>query len=139
MSYATHLRSALSGSPGRVDLSFMDSATYQDIGPSAQIDITFGTSGTVTETAVNLTSGSPVLIDNWLISGANNGLFEILFSFNSGNPPGGSTFDTWLTLDSDRVIYLGGDPATASVTAAIRYNGGDILTTATFTMASAYE
>ena len=125
-----------SGPPGEVDLSFMQSATYQDVGPSAHIELTVHADGTVSQAGTNSSGGSPVLVGNWLTSGSNDGQFEVIFAFNSGTIPGGSSVDTWLPLSEDRMIYIEGE-SSSGLTAAIRYNGGSNLTSADFTLATA--
>lgn len=133
----------ISALPGTVDLTFMESQTYQDSGTlgvdpdPAAILLAFQTNGSVS--AATVVQPSPGVVGNWLASGANDNSWEIRFTLQAGDTPTG-TFDTWMDLGSPRTLELGGvGTYTAVVTAEIRYDGGDVLTSGTFTLTSVFE
>jgi hypothetical protein len=127
-------------SPGSVDLSFLDSQAYGDSGNSPavpSVTLTFAFDFGQPVTVVYAIQSSPASPGDWLVTGTNDGLWEIRITQNSGDTVTGDVGAGWLTLGSDRYVAIAASGVgifTASLTAEIRYDGGAVLTTATFTL-----
>lgn len=82
-------------------------------------------------------NGGVGAVQNWVTPiAAASGLFEVLFTLNSGSLAAG-TVGTWLTLDSVRAVSVSAaapGSQSANVTAEVRYNGGPPLDSATLTL-----
>ena len=107
---------------------------------SAYAHLKVATDGNVYEGEGTSATPSYVQIDtgtDWIRpTAANDGLYEVRATIISGSVTG--TTGSWLTLDTDRVWYVNetvdGSATTASFTIEIRYNGGAVLDSATYTL-----
>lgn len=117
--------------------NFTVTVSGQTISSTTDALVKFDADGKVYEFETD--PGSYVQIDtstDWVRPvAAASGTFEVKFTLSSGDTPTG-TLGTWLSLDTDRAIGFSSELSakSADVLAEIRYDGGSVIDSATYTL-----